>query len=693
MIREVIKAAEDAVVGNAVLDRRVLARWLDELDFEHADSEECGQLAVLLDYLGLADQSMSLLRRAGSRIAQFKRAEKATLLNLQGMIAATHGMYAYASRLFQQALTDLPEGTLLRSKILTNLAAVSLQAGDTRQAAEWVDEARSARSQVGNPEIDILFASVIAGLARSDKDASRLHSAVRSLEEASRLRIAELSDGHPQALTALANLATVEYELASLEDSPEREKRAFDILDIAARRLAAELGGEHPQVLVATANLCAAGAARARAGGSDQSLELAVAALEEVTQRVDRVLGRDHPTVLLLAANLAAAKLALAHTSRSATSKGRKILIKSAAQDIKSAAEETVELYDEIAAAQPTLLPDILPASLRVLDADYIGSQQSFQHAPVAPGATSELIQSEAPNTAAETLADLYATYCRRLMMSAFLYLNDHNAAEDVVQETFIDVYKRWPQVNNYDRPYPYLLTLLRQNVIHFLRGQPNFEHEEALHVQYMDFQPSELEQLPSAEPEAVSLFERSAIVAALNTLPPRQREVIVLQYYGGLTAAELADVMGANEEATARISAEAMSSLSKAVREAEGSAERSEHKVAEVKWTVNLAEYLLRSLGPAALGLLRETAEAGGWIEAEAFRGPSGEKSLKGLTGPITKAMERLADAGQLPAELPIPVRAQYDSLIHSWRRAVAFVMPPDLVQVFRSAFKRFDG
>ena len=38
---------------------------------------------------------------------------------------------------------------------------------------------------------------------------------------------------------------------------------------------------------------------------------------------------------------------------------------------------------------------------------------------------------------------------------------------------------------------------------------------------------------------------EHQAVVDALATLPPRQREVLVLRYYGGLTTAEIAAELG----------------------------------------------------------------------------------------------------------------------------------------------------
>jgi RNA polymerase sigma factor (sigma-70 family) len=67
---------------------------------------------------------------------------------------------------------------------------------------------------------------------------------------------------------------------------------------------------------------------------------------------------------------------------------------------------------------------------------------------------------------------------------------------------------------------------------------------------------------MPSAEEGAVELLERSAVVAALRTLPPRQREVLVLRYYGDLSQNQIAETMGISSGAVKSHTARAMASL-----------------------------------------------------------------------------------------------------------------------------------
>ena len=67
---------------------------------------------------------------------------------------------------------------------------------------------------------------------------------------------------------------------------------------------------------------------------------------------------------------------------------------------------------------------------------------------------------------------------------------------------------------------------------------------------------------LPAAGQGALSLFERTAMVMALRSLPPRQREALVLRYYGGLSESQIAAAMGISRGAVRSHMARAIASL-----------------------------------------------------------------------------------------------------------------------------------
>jgi RNA polymerase sigma factor (sigma-70 family) len=64
-------------------------------------------------------------------------------------------------------------------------------------------------------------------------------------------------------------------------------------------------------------------------------------------------------------------------------------------------------------------------------------------------------------------------------------------------------------------------------------------------------------------------LLERKQVVTALRSLPPRQREALVLRYYGDLSEAQIALAMGISRGAVKSHTARAIASL-RAVLETE---------------------------------------------------------------------------------------------------------------------------
>jgi RNA polymerase sigma factor (sigma-70 family) len=57
-------------------------------------------------------------------------------------------------------------------------------------------------------------------------------------------------------------------------------------------------------------------------------------------------------------------------------------------------------------------------------------------------------------------------------------------------------------------------------------------------------------------------LLERTQVVAALRSLPPRQREALVLRHYGDLSEAQIAAATGISRGAVKSHTARAIASL-----------------------------------------------------------------------------------------------------------------------------------
>jgi RNA polymerase sigma factor (sigma-70 family) len=71
-----------------------------------------------------------------------------------------------------------------------------------------------------------------------------------------------------------------------------------------------------------------------------------------------------------------------------------------------------------------------------------------------------------------------------------------------------------------------------------------------------------------SAESLAMLSAEHQAVVDALSTLPPRQREVLVLRYYGGLSEQEIADATGISKGTVKSTASRALDAVSRVMAE-----------------------------------------------------------------------------------------------------------------------------
>jgi RNA polymerase sigma-70 factor (sigma-E family) len=136
---------------------------------------------------------------------------------------------------------------------------------------------------------------------------------------------------------------------------------------------------------------------------------------------------------------------------------------------------------------------------------------------------------------AAETaVTDLYEAHALGLVRLAYVMLGDRAAAEDVVQEAFGGLYRRWNELSDKERALAYVRSSVLNGCRSALRRR-SVQRFEALH------QPP----AASAETAALTIEERREVMRALRRLPDRQREVLVLRFYLDEPEAEIARVMG----------------------------------------------------------------------------------------------------------------------------------------------------
>jgi RNA polymerase sigma-70 factor (sigma-E family) len=153
---------------------------------------------------------------------------------------------------------------------------------------------------------------------------------------------------------------------------------------------------------------------------------------------------------------------------------------------------------------------------------------------------------------AARAVTAIYTTHYRSLVRLAVLLVRDVATAEEVVQDSFIAMHGAWRRLRDTDKALSYL----RQSVVN--RSRSVLRHRMVVDKNA----PKPAPDMPSAEQGAISLLERSAVIAALRTLPPRQREALVLKYYGDLSEAQIATAMGISRGAVKSHTARGVAAL-----------------------------------------------------------------------------------------------------------------------------------
>jgi RNA polymerase sigma-70 factor (sigma-E family) len=153
---------------------------------------------------------------------------------------------------------------------------------------------------------------------------------------------------------------------------------------------------------------------------------------------------------------------------------------------------------------------------------------------------------------AEQAVTAMYSTHYRSLVRLAALLVRDVATAEEVVQDSFIAMHGAWRRLRDNDKALSYL----RQSVVN--RSRSVLRHRVVVDRNA----PKPAPDMPSAEQGALTLLERTQVVEALRSLPPRQREALVLRYYGDLSEAQIATAMGISRGAVKSHTARAIASL-----------------------------------------------------------------------------------------------------------------------------------
>jgi len=170
------------------------------------------------------------------------------------------------------------------------------------------------------------------------------------------------------------------------------------------------------------------------------------------------------------------------------------------------------------------------PLRLFYVGAETLGLTDQYDMLVIGRGADAE---SREPD-AGQAVTSLYREHAVGLLRLAVAMLGDRPAAEDVVQEAFCGLYRRWSHLSDPAKSLPYVRSAV-------LNGCRSVIRQRSRQDGRMAAEPA----AASAEYDVLVGEEHRAVLRAVRTLPRRRREALMLRYFADLDVPEIARAMG----------------------------------------------------------------------------------------------------------------------------------------------------
>jgi RNA polymerase sigma-70 factor (sigma-E family) len=148
----------------------------------------------------------------------------------------------------------------------------------------------------------------------------------------------------------------------------------------------------------------------------------------------------------------------------------------------------------------------------------------------------------------ADAVIELFSLHYRSLVRLATLLVHDVGTAEEIVQDSFVAMHASRRRLADRDRALAYLRAAVVNRCRSVLRHRAVVDK----------LAPG----VPASARGQITELEHPAVISALRMLPPRQREILVLRFYGDLSDAQIAAALGISNSAVKSHTARAMSAL-----------------------------------------------------------------------------------------------------------------------------------
>jgi RNA polymerase sigma-70 factor (sigma-E family) len=165
-----------------------------------------------------------------------------------------------------------------------------------------------------------------------------------------------------------------------------------------------------------------------------------------------------------------------------------------------------------------------------------------------------------APHETRHRVAALYQAHALGLVKLAKVMLGDQAAAEDIVQDAFLGLFRRWPALEDQDRALAYLRASVLNGCRTAYRGMTRRDRALRLAPTTQD--------MVSAEESALIGEANREVMAALRALPARQREAVILRYYLDLSEDQAAQAMNVSRGTVKSATSRGRAALARVLKE-----------------------------------------------------------------------------------------------------------------------------
>ena len=157
-------------------------------------------------------------------------------------------------------------------------------------------------------------------------------------------------------------------------------------------------------------------------------------------------------------------------------------------------------------------------------------------------------------------VSELFLAHHARLVIVAQMIVGDRATAEDVVQDAFASLYRRWPWIREKGAAIGYVHSSVANGARTRLRQRRRMPTTELVDT--------EMSIAPGADDAALRHDARRELEAGLAELPSRQRQVIVLRYYLDQSEAEIAATLSISRGSVKKHASRALATLGARLKE-----------------------------------------------------------------------------------------------------------------------------